>query len=243
MGKLTIQAGKGRIHLSKSAELVGLKVKKSNQLHESDFVEKQLFDDIGGFQIVSLKTGKTPLDKSLDKVRKKKGVDVGTHVYVAEGSNKPLVPTGELIIIFQDDTNREEQMIVLDEFKLELVERRSAIQIIARVTENSPNPIKVAALLENISLIKVVEPDLDTLVDEYAFRPPQDNLMNHQWHLRNLGIVPNVNYRIKKGADAKVIDAWTRMGGMGSKDVTIAVIDNGFDLESSGFSGKSGKAF
>ena len=32
------------------------------------------------------------------------------------------------------------------------------------------------------------------------------------------------------GADAKVIDAWKRMGNLGSSKVVVAVIDNGFDV-------------
>lgn len=39
-----------------------------------------------------------------------------------------------------------------------------------------------------------------------------------------------MDYPLKKGADAKVLDAWKRLGNAGSSDVTIALIDNGFDL-------------
>jgi len=35
---------------------------------------------------------------------------------------------------------------------------------------------------------------------------------------------------MKKGADAKVVDAWRRLGNMGSNGITVAVIDNGFDV-------------
>ncbi|MBK6620842.1 MAG: hypothetical protein IPG32_08185 [Saprospirales bacterium] len=87
---------------------------------------------------------------------------MGTHVYFNEGSKKPIIPTGEILIEFQDETNEEEQNLVLDEFYLELVERRSGHQIIAKVTAKSPNPFKVAQFLQKISLVKLAEPDIDT---------------------------------------------------------------------------------
>jgi len=54
---------------------------------------------------------------------------------------------------------------------LRLVERRTDYRIIAAVTENSPNPIKVAYYLQQTSLVKLAEPDLDTFVDGYAPMP------------------------------------------------------------------------
>ncbi|MEM6321034.1 MAG: S8 family serine peptidase, partial [Bacteroidota bacterium] len=167
--------------------------------------------------------------KQLDDVRKQKEVAVGTHVYHIEGSRRPLIPTGELYITFESDTNAEERQIVLDEYALELVEKRDENTIIAKVTVNSPNPVKVAHFLSKISMVKVAEPDLDTLLDEYAVSF-SDPLLNHSWQLKNLGFVPDIHYPLKKDADAKVIDAWNRIGNAGSNDIVIAVIDNGFDL-------------
>jgi subtilisin family serine protease len=228
--KLTVKSGKGELRLKKSKKLVGLKPKNQDRLESADFVEEKYFDNLGGFEIVSLNKEEKDLDKELDKVRQKEEVELGTHVYLAEGSKNPLVPTGEIIITYEDGTNQEEQQLVLDEFYLALVERRSASEVIAKVTEKSPNPLKVANFLQKISLVKQAEPDLDTILDEYDFQTPADNLLSHQWYLRNIGIISDANYRIKKGADAKIIDAWTRIGNPGSSNITIAVVDNGFDL-------------
>ena len=80
-------------------------------------------------------------------------------------------------------------------------------------------------------MVKLAEPDLDTFVDEYApFSAPPDHLFEHQWHIRNSGIVADANWPLKRGADAKVFDAWKRIGHTGSRNIVIAVIDNGFDL-------------
>lgn len=230
MAKLTINSGKGKLTLEKSKNLVGLKTVKSVETEEQKYVDRQFHKNIGGFNVVELTPDEKPLDVKLDEVRQKDEVEVGTHVYYAEGSDRPLVPTGEIYIIFQDGVSDEEQQIALDEYHLELVERRSGEIIIAKVTARSMNPIKVANQLEKFSLIRSAEPDLDTFVDEYDFDLPNDTLLDHQWHLRNKGFVVDANWRLKKGADAKVIDAWNRLGDMGSDDVVVAVIDNGFDL-------------
>lgn len=230
MSKLKVKSGKGELVLHKSKNLVGLKTKKTKSLSDAQFVREELYQNIGGFNIVDLeKEGKT-VDDKLDEVRAKKEIEVGTHVYYAEGSKRPLVPTGEIYIIFNEEVSEGEQQIALDEFHLEIVERRDKNKLVARVTKDSPNPLKVAAQMQQTSLVKLAEPDIDTLVDEYEFLKPSDGLLDHQWHLKNPGKVVDANWTMKKDADSKVIDAWTRMGNTGSNKVVIAVIDNGFDI-------------
>lgn len=231
MSKIIIPAGKGEILVQKSKNLVGLKATKSTNLSKTKFVKNKLLENLGGFEIVTLEKAGTNVDKKLDEVRKKRNIKVGTHVYFAEGSKKPIVPTGEIFIIFEENTNEEEQNIVIDEFKLKLVERRDKNRIIVETTKDSRNPLKVAEAMQKTSLVKLAEPDIDTLVDEYDFIKPDDNLLEHQWYFQNNGIVADVNRPLKKGADAKILDAWNRIGNMGDKSVTIAVIDNGFDLK------------
>jgi len=229
MSQLKIRSGNSTLTLKKSKSFVGLRTKEET-VEKQDYVESEVHENLGGFKIVSLKEAEADVDQKLDEVRQRNDVEIGTHVYYAEGSDKPLVATGEIFITFSDLVSEEEQQIVLSEYSLELVERRSPDFIVAKVTAGSPNPLKVAHLLGSISLVKTAEPDLDTLLDEYEFREPTDDLVSQQWHLRNIGRVPGTNYRIRQGADAKVFDAWQRLDGMGSDRVTIAVIDNGFDV-------------
>lgn len=230
MSKLIIKSGKGDIALRKSKQWVGLKTTASRSLEQPDYVESELLNNLGGFQIVSLNTTDSNVDEKLDEVRELDEVEVGTHVYYPEGSNRPMVPTGDIYIVFQEGVSSNEQQMVLDEYHLQLVQERSPGAIIARVTPQSPNPLKVAQALQQISLVKMAEPDLDTPLDEYAFSLPSDDLLSHEWHLKNDGLVKDVSYKLKKGADAKVVDAWNRLGNSGSSSIAIAVIDNGFDL-------------
>jgi len=243
MSKLTVKAGKGELSLRKSQRLVGLKTKKGKDLSKASFVKDEIYKNLGGFNIVTLDRQRNSLDAKLDEVRKKRDIDQGTHVYHAEGSNRPLVPTGEIYIIFQEGTSEEEQMLALDEYHLKLVERRDKNRVIVCVTAKSPNPIKTAHFLQQASMIKLAEPDLDTLLDEYDFVRPSDDLLEHEWHLQNNGTVVDVPRQLKKGADAKVVDAWSRIGNMGSNKVVIAVIDNGFDLSHPDLKDKIHKPF
>ncbi len=243
MDKLTVKGGKGEIILRKSKQLVGLKTKKEKDLERTRYVKEKVYNNLGGFQVVNLDRKGQTIDDSLDEVRGKRDIEVGTHVYYAEGSQRPLVPTGEIYISFHEKVSEEEQQMVLDEYELEIAERRSPDRIVARVTKRSPNPLKVAHYLQQISMVRVAEPDLDTLLDEYDFKKPSDHLLDHQWHLRNIGIAPDVNWPMKRGADAKVFDAWSRIGNTGSKNVVIAVIDNGFDLSHPDLKGKIHKPF
>ncbi|MEO1518811.1 MAG: S8 family serine peptidase [Bacteroidota bacterium] len=231
MSKLSVKAGKGEIVLRKSRKLVGLKSRSPEDLTNASYVKKDVLPNLGGFHIVTLDKKKASVDKKLDEVRQKDEIQTGTHVYHAQGSERPIVPTGEIFINFHKGVSEEEQQIALDEFHLQLVERRSTSQIVAAVTAQSINPIKVAHLIQQSAMVRHAEPDLDTLLDEYDFIRPDDDLLEHQWHFQNKGSVADANYRLKKGADARILDAWNRMGNMGSRDVILAVIDNGFDLE------------
>lgn len=230
MSKLSIKSGKGELKLKKSKTLVGLKTKSEKPAPEEEFVEKELLKNLGGFTVVTLDAQGRSVDEQLDNVRSRDEVDVGTHVYYAEGSNKPVIATGEIFITFKEGVSEAEQAVVLEEMHLALVERRSPEQIVASVTPESANPFKVAVALGNISMVKYAEPDIDTVLDEYALALPNDDLLGHEWHLENRGRLPDVTFPIKYGADAKVVDAWRRLGNLGSSDIVVAVIDNGFDL-------------
>ncbi len=231
MKKYSVKCGKRNLVLTKSQIYVGIKPQSFNTDPHQIGVQKQVLRHLGGFQMVTLKKDQHSLDDQLDDLRKSRSIAVGTHVYYAEGSKRPIIPTGEIFIHFNDKTNKEEQKIVLDEYALQIVEERSANFVIAKVTKNSPNPLKVADALQNISMVDRAEPDLDTLLDEYGPEDQiTDELFSHSWHLKNTGSVVDLNYPLKTGADAKVVDAWQRLGNLGSKEIVIAVIDNGFDL-------------
>ncbi|MDX1666951.1 MAG: peptidase S8 and S53 subtilisin kexin sedolisin, partial [Saprospiraceae bacterium] len=97
MDKLTVKSGKGELRLRKSRKLVGLKTREEAV---PGSIAEEVYKDLGGFRVVTLETAEENLDSQLDELRQSEDVKVGTHVYYAEGSNKPLVPTGDLYITF-----------------------------------------------------------------------------------------------------------------------------------------------
>lgn len=244
MGKICIKSDKGELRLRKSKRLAGLRMSpNSRSITAPDYVQQEVHPNIGGFQLVELDTTDRSLEDKLDEVRAREEVEVGTHVYFPEGSNRPLIPTGDIFLTFEEGVSEEEQAIVLEEFALELVERRSAEEIVARVTPASPNPIRVAAMAQDSCLVKTAQPDLDTILDEYSFALPSDQLLSHQWYLQNNGFVPDAAVQLARGADARVVNAWRRLGNLGSSSVTVALIDNGFDLSHPDIQGKVVRPF
>ncbi|NBC08564.1 MAG: peptidase S8 and S53 subtilisin kexin sedolisin, partial [Bacteroidetes bacterium] len=122
MSQLKIRSGNSELSLRKSKSFVGLRT-KAEAAEQQDYVESEVHENLGGFKIVSLKEAENDIDQKLDEVRRREEVEIGTHVYYAEGSDKPLVATGEIFITFADLVSEEEQQIVLAEYSLELVER------------------------------------------------------------------------------------------------------------------------
>ena len=106
MSQLKIRSGNSELTLKKSRSFVGLRT-KGETAEEHDYVEAEVHENLGGFRVVSLKDAKTGIDQKLDEVRLRDEVDVGTHVYYAEGSDKPLVATGEIFITFADWSARK----------------------------------------------------------------------------------------------------------------------------------------
>ncbi|MGB0984682.1 MAG: S8 family serine peptidase [Saprospiraceae bacterium] len=241
---MEIKLGKGVFKIEKSSKLIGLKQHKTRGVEAMPKEQTTTkLEKLGGFKVLEIDEDVEDVNEKLDTIREDADVEIGTHVYHIEGSDRPLVPTGEILIIFHHNVDEEEQTLVFDEYYLELVERRGKDRVIVKVTSKSPNPIKTAGLLTNFSLVRAAEPDLDTLVDHYALSAVQDSLFEQEWHLENKGYIPGDNYPIKAGADAKVIDAWKRLGNRGSSDITIAIVDNGFDLNHPDISNNITKPF
>ena len=240
MAKVKVSFGKGTIVLEKSTKYIGV---KQQQQQTRGFGETSALDasikevlhpHLGGFKIVSVAppTGQRGfINTQLDDIRSMDEVEVGTHVYHIEGSDKPLVPTGSIYITFSDKVTEEQQNTILAKQHLVIKERRSPVKIVAKVTPQSANPLKCAAALQRLKAVERAEPDIDMPLDFCGFAKPTARLWGNLWHLENTGtIADNPNDHIKAGADAKVVDAWKLLEGYGNPNIIIAVIDNGIDL-------------
>ncbi len=238
-----VQGAKGPIKLVKSDKMVGIRrhpgARSLGRSIDSDS-QRVVLPNLGGFEVLALISD---ANKALDNLRKQEDVEVGTHVYMVEGSDQPLVPNGDIIVLFAIGLTEPEQHKILAAQHLVVKERIDDRQIIARTTPQSPNPIKVAAALYADDRILWAEPDLDGIPQSY-FSPPPALTRGYMWQLENKGTVPdNPGYRLKPGADARVFEAWKRLGNAGSSSVILAVLDIGFDLEHPDLKGKVVKPF
>ena len=234
MKEIKVKSEHGDLILQKSTRLVGL---KTNQETQPDEIAAQVIPNLGGFEIVTL-NDKQNIDDALDHVRSNDKVDVGTHIYFAKGDNRPVVPTGIIFVTFDGAVGPEESKAVFDAFGLNVIENRENNMYVVEATANSANPLKAADQLQALNMVISAEPDLDIPMDQY-FTLPRDGFLSHQWHLKNDGRIDDANFATKPGADSKVTAAWARLGNLGSPNIRIAVIDNGFDLNHPDLRGKS----
>lgn len=191
---------------------------------------------LGNFQIVTMpKTRSLPSENrdGLDELREQDEVIVGSHVYhlLSDKNAVPIVPSGKLYIEFMSDSGQDQQQTLLAEHDLQVERNIGNNAYIVAISPRSPNPIKVAVMLQKSEQVLIAEPDLIMPVATCAL--PMNKLLTEQWHLRNTGeaTLAYGKATFKKGADAKVRDAWEHIGHAGKKEVVIAIVDTGFDLE------------
>lgn len=167
------------------------------------------------------------LEDTLNELRKAPASEVATHMYRLDDTpGGVVIPTGNMTIQFQSDVKNGLREKILSEHGLEIVEELSYLAhgYSVRLTSASKeNPLKIAAKLQARKEIKTAEPDLAFQVE--LKHAPADNKYPQQWHLKNSGGLVG----LKAGADVSAESAWdiTR----GSRDITICVMDDGFDLE------------
>lgn len=187
-------------------------------------------------------------ETALDAIRTDGRVSVGSHVYhTSDKDEVPFVPTGEIYILFKEGATRQQCEEAIAKHKLSVATVRPDGAVIARVTRGSPNPLTVAQALQASSVVAVAEPDLATprrrkndrssptalqaaraaMANSCLPLLPKDELLARQWHLMNNGN----ELGLLAGADARVMEAWEVLGSLGSPDVVIGIIDDGFDLD------------
>ncbi|MFN2432489.1 MAG: S8 family serine peptidase [Gemmatimonadota bacterium] len=114
------------------------------------------------------------------------------------------------------------------------LDRRRRVVVLRVTARAGRNALKVANRLVEEGLAAAAEPNfVRRLPSRGRRRPrrPSDPLLPRQWHLENTG-----RNGAQRGADARVIEAWTMTAG--SPELTIAVVDDGVDLAHEEFGGK-----
>lgn len=242
---VTIKYGDSNLNLTKSDSMVAVKFKPGTEARTMSSFAPQLSNSenksmmLGGFRLLHIKdAADSNADDALNVMRTNNSVIAGTHVYTTSDDNIPFVPTGELYVEFNAEAPSDKIQHLLGECGLQIIEARSEHEFIVKVTSESVNPIKTAAFLQNSPLVKVAEPDLATPSIVKNFVLPTDELLQNQWHLKNIGIHRGTAVGFKAGADANVVAAWQYSKSLGDPSVIVALIDDGFDISHPDFSGE-----
>jgi subtilisin family serine protease len=228
------------LRLTKSPRLMGIKMHGNKSLKMAlgpDAAVTNNPQTLGGFAIVDVGQAEQDMENKLDALRADSNVAAGTHVFHTSDDGVPFLPTGQIYIEFRPGTSAEECQKLLDEQNLTILEARGERTLIAQTTKSSPNPVKAAANLQQSPLVAVAEPDLAT-PSKILLQLPADERLVDQWHLRNSGLHHGTTLGFKKGADARVIDAWEQSQSLGDIGVIVAIIDDGFDLAHPDLSGE-----
>ncbi|MEI6410718.1 MAG: S8 family serine peptidase [Bacteroidota bacterium] len=210
----------------------GMKPASKNKSNSKEEDQEQLRD----FQILNMKTG---IDDKLDELRGNPDVSVGTHVWHIDGEDDtPFVPTGYLYVEFLPGTDNNLELALFDELNLNIREVVGPDAYRVCTTPESPNPIKCVMFLQKNKIVAVAEPEFVTRPVTNWFAAPAGRFISTQWHLENTGAqIPVIeldnsiysSMHFKRGADAKVKEAWAFLQSVGSSNLKIAIIDTGFD--------------
>jgi subtilisin family serine protease len=237
MPNFNLKYGNTELDLTQSTRLIGVRPRRNREADAAVAIRRVLdgtgwrdADVIGGFQIVAVDDPAINLDKALDLIRLDSAVAVGTHVFELPEQRGFYVPTGDLFLEFKRGMTDPQREAIFDRYKLVVKEARGEDGFVVSTTPQSPNPIKVAAALQKENKVALAEPDLASKASLKAFAVPADALLSEQWHLRNAGFHRGTSTGFKKGADARVVDAWSLVGMLGQPTTVLAVIDDGFDL-------------
>lgn len=230
---MKINLGQGIFTIKKSPNLIGVKLRPNAKKLPSEIQKGKLFArGLGGFVIYKPSLGNRKIDAILDKVRKARNVVLGTHVYYIEGSKNLIVPTGKIMVVFASQTKIKDRKKILDSLDLKVNRRFLKTKYVVEVTKKSPNPLRCCTKLMKEEAIISAMPDWDAPQTLHEDILPGDDLLPYQWHLRNQGAAPGEPAsKILPDADLKIMDAWDRLGNKGSNQITVAVIDQSFQVD------------
>ncbi len=194
---------------------------------------------LAGFELIDIRAAPKTMARAKARIREASSVNQAVPVYHTSDDGVPFVPVGTIYLSFKPDQSNDAKQEILVKYGLEIVASEPNEFLTVRVTGRGTDAVEVAARLQKETGVAVAEPDLATTKRLANFELPNDELLAQQWHLENTGILDGQSVGLKRGADARVVAAWKTLGSLGSSDVVVGIIDDGFDLGHPDLSGKS----
>lgn len=163
-------------------------------------------------------------DQLMETVREK---NIAHHIYRVDGTDEELVIDDRIFLTLQHESVGELEKI-MREYKLEYEKRMGEAHVLRLTDATRRNPVKLANELAERREVAACTPEV-TLEMRPAHAPA---LFAEQWYLNADGFShPDMSLN----ADIDAPEAWEL--SKGDKDIVIAVIDDGFDLDHPAFSG------
>jgi subtilisin family serine protease len=185
---------------------------------------------LGEFEIVHIPTSPQRVTRARANLRAADAVQQEVAVYHTSDDKVPFIPVGTIYLSFKPGTSEADKEGVLEKYALQLVTSEPNGFLTVRITSPGTDAVQVAAKLQRDKSVAVAEPDLLTPLRRRNFVLPTDEFLPLEWHLANTGNIGGEAGGLKQGADARVIAAWQALDGLGSSDVVVGIIDDGFDL-------------
>ena len=246
MNKGTFSYGGEKIAIEKSTELAAIKYNKG-AAPKTAKAAKGEEGQLESFRLVRAPRG---IDSKLDALRKSAKVATGSHVFHLGGTDAPYVPTGKIYVEMAVDADSTAVRTLLESLHLRIISTEKGGIYHLEVTSGSPNPVKVCMALQKEKIVLVAEPEFVTFPQTNDFLMPVGQFFKTQWHHKNTGdAIPIIDIdnaifgkqHFKKGADARVFDAWQYLQDCGSDKIRVAVIDTGFDIDHPALLGNGSK--
>lgn len=172
-------------------------------------------------------------DSALSSFRQRGNLLFSTHVYhfTDDSQGSDFIPTGRFYMVFSTN-NSTVQNAVLLQHRLEVIERRSELTLIVKMTGPSDDAVTTAIEVQKNDSVAVCEPEF---IFNLSFNSDNDEpLLGAQWHLEHAGAGhdtdahPGAGFLFADNIDAKVMAA-RRNHGVTGEGTTIAFIDLGVE--------------
>lgn len=229
----TIKFGGSKVKLSRSETLIAVRAHAGMSKSMENAIRSIAVDTpverrgrLAGFDLVHIQASPQKVSQARTNLREAASVNQEVAVYHTSKDNVPFVPVGTIYLSFQPNQPEAAKQAVLDKYALQPIAPERDGILTVRVTQPGIDSVEVAAKLQREKSVVAAEPDLATPARTSSFVIPTDQLFPLQWHLENTGM----NGAEKRGADSRVVAAWKALDGLGSSDIVVGIIDDGFDL-------------
>ncbi len=242
-----VQRDTVRINLEKSPNCFVVKKRASvydPRIDDEDRLERAEFDKSfilpSTSRLEVYRVDPNHMESAMAKMRSSahRAVEWCAHVYQPErGNGDLLIPTERIYVEIAEEADSRSVNALLEKYGLEASptpefdEEGYTAFMLSLTSAARENPIKIANDLREQRDIRVAEPNFYVPVELQAYYP-DDPLFNQQWHLENRGGIG-----LTKGADVSAPEAWAI--SRGDSDVTVCVIDDGFDLDHPDFNSEN----